>query len=196
MALTRKSLKAMGLTDEQVDSIIEAHTETVDALKEERDSYKADADKLAGVQKELDDAKKSAKDAPDYEALKKEYDEYKKGVEAEKTLQAKKTAFEEVVKDAGLSEKGIAKALKYADWGAIELTDAGKVKDASKHIKALKEEWADYVVTESEEGANTDTPPQSKGTNGAKMTKEEILKIKDTAERQKAMVENHELFGL
>lgn len=194
MALTRKSLKAMGLTDEQVDSIIEAHTETVDALKDERDRYKEDADKLAEVQKELDAAKKSAKNAPDYAALKKEYDEYKKSVEAEKALQAKKAAFEDVVKDAGLSEKGIAKALKYADWDSIELTDTGKVKDATKHIKALREEWSDYVVTESEKGADTDTPPENKG--GAKMTREEILAIKDTTERQKAMAENHELFGI
>lgn len=194
MALTRKSLKAMGLTDEQVDSIIEAHTETVDALKDERDRYREDADKLVDVQKELDAAKKSAKDAPDYAALKREYDEYKASVEAEKSLQAKKDAYAEIVKDAGLSEKGIAKALKYADWDSIELTDTGKIKDASKHIKALKEEWSDYVVTESEEGADTDTPPENKG--GAKMTREEILAIKDTAERQKAMAENHELFGI
>ena len=33
MALTRKALKAMGLTDEQVDSIIEMHTDTVDGWK-------------------------------------------------------------------------------------------------------------------------------------------------------------------
>lgn len=38
MALTRKSLKAMGLTDEQADSIIEMHTETMSALKEQRDT--------------------------------------------------------------------------------------------------------------------------------------------------------------
>lgn len=195
MALTRKSLKAMGLTDEQVDSIIEAHTETVNALKDERDNYREKAEKLDDVQKELDEAKKNAKDAPDYAALKKEYDEYKKSVEAEKSLQAKKDAYAEIVKDAGLSEKGVAKALKYADWAAIDLTADGKIKDASKHIKGLKEEWADYLVTEEEKGADTDTPPS--GSNHAgKMTKEEILNIKDTTERQKAMAENHELFGI
>ena len=57
MALTRKSLKAMGLTDEQVDSIIEMHTDTVDGLKEQVNTYKADAEKLPNVQKELDDLK-------------------------------------------------------------------------------------------------------------------------------------------
>ena len=57
MALTRKSLKAMGLTDEQVDSIIEMHSETVDGLKEQVKTYKADAEKLPSVQKEVDGLK-------------------------------------------------------------------------------------------------------------------------------------------
>lgn len=39
MSITRKSLKVMGLTEEQVDTIIEMHTETVNGLKE---SFKAD----------------------------------------------------------------------------------------------------------------------------------------------------------
>ena len=46
MSLTRKLLKGMGLTDEQVDTIIEAHTDTVDGLKEQVKTYKADAEKL------------------------------------------------------------------------------------------------------------------------------------------------------
>ena len=57
MALTRKLLKGMALTDEQVDTIIEAHTETTDGLKNQLSQYKADAEKLPGVQKELDDLK-------------------------------------------------------------------------------------------------------------------------------------------
>ena len=54
MALTRKLLKGMGLTDEQVDTIIEAHTDTVDGLKADVSKYKTDAEKLSDVQKELD----------------------------------------------------------------------------------------------------------------------------------------------
>ena len=34
MALTRKMLKAMGIEDEKADEIIDAHAETVDALKQ------------------------------------------------------------------------------------------------------------------------------------------------------------------
>ena len=49
MALTRRFLKGMGLTEEQVDTIIEAHTEVTDGLKEQINQYKADADKLVDV---------------------------------------------------------------------------------------------------------------------------------------------------
>ena len=57
MAFTRKFLKALGLTEEQVDSVVEAHTETVDGLKSQMAGYKADAEKLEDVQKKLDDLK-------------------------------------------------------------------------------------------------------------------------------------------
>ena len=43
MALTRKMLKAMGIEDEKIDQIIEAHTETTDPLTRERDVYSLDA---------------------------------------------------------------------------------------------------------------------------------------------------------
>ena len=35
MSLTRKLLRSMGIEDEKVDQIIEAHTEVTDALKKE-----------------------------------------------------------------------------------------------------------------------------------------------------------------
>ena len=57
MALTRKYLKAMGLEDDKIDQIIEAHTEVTTAIKADADRYKADAGKLAEVQAELDSLK-------------------------------------------------------------------------------------------------------------------------------------------
>ena len=55
MALTRKLLKGMGLTDEQVDTIIEAHTETTEGLKEQVNTYKTDAAKVPGLEKKIRD---------------------------------------------------------------------------------------------------------------------------------------------
>ena len=190
MALTRKFLKALGIEDEKIDQIIDAHTESVDALKQ----YKADAEKLPALQQELDDLKAKGDNGlqKKYDDLKAEYDQYKADVQAKETLSKNKEAFTEVAKDAGLSEKGLSKALKYADWDKIELDKDGNVKDAKDHIKELREEWAEYVVKESTEGADTSHPSNKGGTTT--MTKDEILKIKDTTERQKAMAENFDLF--
>lgn len=56
MAVTRKFLKALGIEDEKIDEIIEAHTEVTEALKKERDSYKADAEEVGELRKKVKDA--------------------------------------------------------------------------------------------------------------------------------------------
>ena len=62
MALSRKMLRAMGIEDEKIDQIIEAHTESIDALKEQRDQYKADAEKLPALQKKLEELEAAGDD--------------------------------------------------------------------------------------------------------------------------------------
>ena len=101
---------------------------------------------------------------------------------------------QKIAKDAGLSEAGIAKAVKYSDLSGIELDEKGGVKDSKALLKSLREEWPEYIVKESTQGADTGYPPVSASGKSYK-TKEEIFAIKDTAERQKAIAENHELFG-
>ena len=180
MALTRKLLSGMGLNEEQIDTIIEAHTDTVDGLKADVIKYKGDAEKLPGIQAE--------------------FDAYKKDVAAKEAHAAKEKAFRAILKDANLSEKGIEKAIKYAEWDKIEIEADGKLKGASAHVKAAKEEWSEYVTTTTTTGANTSTPPANNGS--AKMTRAEIYKKDDkgryvmsTSERQKALAENPDLMN-
>ena len=47
MALTRKFLESFGLSGSEVDTIIAAHAQTVDALKEQRDGFRAQAEQSA-----------------------------------------------------------------------------------------------------------------------------------------------------
>ena len=202
MSLTRKMLKAMGIEEEKIDQIIEAHSETVDSLKADRDSYKEDAEKLKDVQKELDDLKAKGDDGwkEKHDRLKDEFDKYKTDVQEKETKAAKEAAYRSILKDANLSEKGIEKAVKYADWDKIELDAGGKLKGANDHIKAVREEWAEYVTTTTTTGAKTSTPPANNG--GTKLTKAEIYARDEhgryklsTAERQKALAENPELLN-
>lgn len=196
MALTRKFLTALGIEAEKIEEIITAHTETVDALKEQRDAYKTDAEKLPAVQKELNNLKAET-DGQDswklkYDAVKEEFDNYKTEQKQKETEAAKRTAYRQLLKDAGVSEKRIDSVLRVSKLDDLKLDKEGKITDADKVTNTIKEEWADFISTEGTKGADTATPPNN---SGSKMSKEEILKIKDTSARQKAMAENHELFG-
>lgn len=196
MALTRKFLSALGIEADKIEEIITAHTETVDALKEQRDTYKADAEKLPEVQKELTKLKADTEGQDSwklkYDAVKEEFDTYKNEQKAKETEAAKRTAYKQLLKDTGVSEKRLDAVLRVSKLDDIKLDKDGKIVDSNKVADAIKEEWADFISTEGTKGAETATPPNN---SGSKMSKEEILKIKDTSARQKAMAENHELFG-
>lgn len=127
-----------------------------------------------------------------YEALKEEFDEFKTGVETEKSNNTKKSAYKALLKEVGISDKHVESVAKLAELDKIKLDKDGKIEDADNLKKSLKEEWADFIVTDGKEGAGTATPPSNNG--GGKKTKEEIYAIKDTAARQQAMLENKELF--
>lgn len=194
MSLTRKMLKGMGLTEEQIDTIIEAHTDTVNALKDERDQYKDDAGKLPGVQKELDDLKKKAGEGFEqkYNDLKKEYEDYKKDQQDKADRAAVSDAYKEMLKEAGVSEKRIPAVMRVADLSGVKLDKDGNIKDKDKLVESVKEEWSDFIQAKGAKGADTKTPPDN---NGGTLTKDDILKIKDAGERQQKIAENHELFG-
>lgn len=185
MALTRKFLSALGIEAEKVDEIISAHAETVDGLKEQLKTAKEAADKLPEVERERDSLKKAAEKSGDIVKLQKEFDDYKAKVEEERTADKKRAVLTKIAKDAGLSEAGIAKALKYTDLNGVELDENGEAKDAKALLKSLKDEWPEYIQTTRTEGARTPNPPQNNGGKAVK-TKAEILAIKDTAERQAA----------
>lgn len=169
MALSRRMLKAMGIEEEKIEQIIEAHAETVDTLKEQRDTFKADADKLAEVQKELDEAKKSLENAGKdsykvkYEAIKEEFEKYKTDVENKEKHTAKESAYREMLKAAGISEKRIDSVLKVSDVDSVELDENGKIKDNDKLTESIKTEWADFITEEGTKGANVPTPPAKGG---------------------------------
>lgn len=195
MALTRSMLKGMGLTGEQIDTIIDAHAETVEGLKEERDSYKANSEKLKDAEKEIEALKSAGDDGwkEKHDAVKKEFDAYKEEIASKEAKAAKEKAYRDVLKDANLNEKGIEKAVKYADWDAIEL-EGEAIKDAKNLIKAAKEEWAEYVVKTNAGGAKVPTPINTGGTGGTYNSKADVMAITDRAERRKAIAENPHLF--
>lgn len=129
-----------------------------------------------------------------YDKLKNEFDTYKGEQEAKETRTQKQDAYKEILKKAGIPEKRFAVILKTVDLDDLKLSSDGKLENQDKVEKSVKEEWSDFIVTTQETGVNSANPPANSG-GKTTMTKKEIMEIKDTAERQKAIAENHELFG-
>lgn len=175
MALTRKLLKGMGLTEEQVDTIIEAHTDTVDGLKADMSKYKTDAEKLPSVQKELDDLKAAGDGGykEKYEKEHKAFEDFKADQTAKEAKATKEKALRGLLTKLGISEKRQDTIVKVTDLDRYEM-DGENIKDADNAEKALKEEWADFIPTTTTTGANTSTPPANNG--GTVKTKEEIYR--------------------
>ena len=162
MSLTRKLLKGMGLTDEQVDTIIEAHTDTVDGLKEQVKTYKADAEKLPNVQKELDELKAAGdggweEKAKDFE---KKYNDLVAENKNKETKAAKESAAKAFFESKGITGNSLEIAMRgsSAEIAALDL-DGEKIKDSSALDALVNGTFKALVSTTTTKGANIPNPP-------------------------------------
>lgn len=200
MAVTRSFLKGMGLTDEQVGAIIEEHTNTVNGLKEARDTYKADAEKLTAVQKQLDDLKANSGDdwKEKYNTLKKTFDDFKTEAASQAKAEKVKAAYAQLLKDANVDSKRIDAILKITDMSGMSLDESGKLVDADKLSESIKSEWGAFIQTTGVKGSSVETPPENH--SGTTVTRADVY-AKDehgryklsTAERQKMLTEHPEI---
>lgn len=200
MAVTRKFLEGMGLSDAQISAIIEEHTNSVNGLKEARDQYKADAEKLVEVQKKLDTLQANNGDdwKNKYETLKKTFDDYKAEAVNRENTEKVKSAYTQLLKDANVDSKRIDAILKITDLSGEKLDDSGKLVNAEKLVETIKADWSAFIQTSGTKGTNVETPPENHG--NATLTRADIYARDDhgrykmsTSERQKALSEHPEL---
>lgn len=199
MALTRSLLKALGLNDEQISSIIEAHTDTIKGLQSSLKTAEEKANKLDSVEKELNEIKATNSGREDfkskYENEHTAFEKYKSEITAKETRTAKETAVKAYFEEKNIVGKNQAIAMRgvKSDIDKLILDDQGKIKDTTSLDELIKGDYAGLISTTKIKGANTPNPPANTGSG--KMTKEQIFAIADDVERQKAIAENHELFN-
>ena len=186
-------------TDEIENQLVALHLGVVDPLKDDVTRYKADAEKLPGVQKELDDLKGKGDDGykEKYESEHKAFEEYKSSVAAEKTTAAKEKALETALKKVGIADKRLQSVARLCKGDGLldklELDEKGAIKDSDKLETSLKEFYSDYIVTTSTQGANTANPPAGNGGSGS-ITAEAFKKM-GYAERLKLYKESPEQYA-
>lgn len=200
MALTRKMLKGMGLTEEQIDTIIEGHDETVSGLKDKITELTGKANQADALKKERDDLQKKIDDASGGTDWKAEYDKLKADTEAKETASKVKTAYRQLLIDAHVDPDMIDTVMDATRFDDKKLDKDGKtLKDADKLTEGITSKWSKFIVTEGTKAPPIKTPPEGKPTP---MTREEIW-AKDekgryklsTEQRQKALVEHPELMN-
>ena len=159
----RSFLKSLGLDDDHIQAVMDAHLDVVNEITADRDKYKTEAGKIPDLQKQLEDAQKAGKDdsGKDYKQL---YDDLVASNAAEKARAAKATGYKSLLKAAGVAEKFWPLILKAntADIDKIEL-DGEKVKGEEDLVKGLKESLKSYISETHEENPNVDTPPNGGG---------------------------------
>ena len=186
MALKRDMLKAMGLSEEQINSIISEHTASIDGIKSGYDN------RISALETEIESVKTAKADSDKLLTdTNKAFDDYKAEITAKESNRAKAKAYRNMLSEIGISDKRMDSIMRVTDLSNVELEN-GEIKDADKLRESVKAEWSEFIPTPSVVGANITNPPTNVG--GAKMTKDEIFKIADPIKRQKAIADNIELF--
>ena len=167
MSITRKMLKGMGLTEDQQDTILEPHTETVNEIKAERDRLKADAEKLPGVQKQLDDLKAAGDGGykEKFEKERKDFEDYKADITAKETKAAKEKAVRAYFESKNITGANLDLAMRGCgtEMAALEM-DGEKIKDTTSLDALLTGTYKGLISTSKTKGANPANPPANSPT--------------------------------
>lgn len=178
MALTkaqvREILSAAGVSTENMETavskIIDGHVTSINALREDINTlkenvaaYKADAEKLPAVQKELDELKGGEDWHQKYEKEHSDFKAYKDQIAA-KTAEEQKTNLyiEQVLKPAGVDDKRIKSIMRLTDLSKVVVKD-GKIDGVDDLISGAKSEWSDFIPVESTKHTDPSTPPGNPG---------------------------------
>lgn len=169
MALTRKMLRAMGIEDEKADEIIEAHAETVDALKAKAQEAGDGAGKAEELAKQAEQLKKEleeAQKAGDPDGLKAKYDKeheafeaYKAEVSAKEADREKRGLYRKLLVDAGVGQRHVDAVLRASDLSKVTVKD-GALEGADELARGIRDEWGDLIPGTSTQGAEPATPPK------------------------------------
>lgn len=211
----RRTLIAAGISDENIDKalndLISLHVSVVDPLKENNDELKHETAKLTEVQAELEKVKKDLETANKtietankedykgkYEKANADLEKLKNDYATKETVANQKSVLKGGLKAAGYSDASQRLIVNRSDYASkIEFDKDGNATNLDAIIKDIQADgdfsgFTPKVETEKHTPAN---PPANSGGKNS-ISWDDIDKIKDTAERQKAMIENMESLGI
>lgn len=165
-------------TDEIATGLVNLHRGVVDALKDELDAakqeatqYKAEADKVAGLQKDLDDLKKDDWKTR-YENEKKAHDDYRAQVTRDAEVVKVKAAYRKLLTEEKISEKALESILNATDYSEMKLKEDGTLDNLEGLKKEIGEKWAGFRAVTRQRGEKVDNPKGGAGGGGDNSTRD------------------------
>ena len=178
--------------EEKEQQIMDGHIAVTDGIKDDRDRWKAEADKAADLQQQLDGIKNGENWQEKFEKEHEAFESFKKQMEHDAESAKVEAAYRKLLTDEGISTKRLDAIMKVTDLSNVKLDKDGNLDKLDDLKKTINDEWGEFKTTVTEKGAVVEKPLK---TGKATKTKEEIFAIEDKDERLKAIQENHELFG-
>ena len=200
-----EDLKEKGFTDEQIKLIFAENGKDIKALQDEVKNLTAERDKWRGQAEAAENTLKGF-EGKDFDKMTEEVNKWKKAAEESEANYAKKIA-ERDFNDALTAEiskmkftSEAAKKAVVADIKAANLTmKDGKILGLGDLIEQIKTTDASAFVDEKQEELEQGKAKFTGGMGapgaGSTMTKEDIMKIKDSVERQNAIKAHMDLFA-
>lgn len=169
MAFKRQEIREIlgeAYTDEIADKLVSLHRGVVDPLKDDLDAarrdatkYKAEADKVPGLQKDLDEAKKGEDWKDRYEKEHQSFEDYKTKIARDAETAKVQAAYKKLLIEEKISEKTLDAVMAATDYSGMKLKDDGTLDGVEDLKKAIDTKWGSFKVSQRQRGRDVETPP-------------------------------------
>jgi len=197
--MNREELKELGLTDEQIESVMKAHGTVVNTTKQELSDVTSERDALKETVKDRDAQLNTLKDV-DPEKLKKEIADLQAANESkdnEHAAEMKNVQLSNAIKLAlanNVHDVDVASTL--IDKEKLVIGADGAIVGLDEQVNALKESKSYLFVQDPKPpgGPQIFAGGNPNGGGNGPVTKEQIMQEKDDIKRQELITQNSHLF--
>lgn len=175
MAFKRSDIREIlgeAYTDDIATKLVSLHLGVVDPLKDDLASanrsaerYKTEADKVPGLQKELEGFKNGEDWKAKYEKEHSAFEDYKGQVARDAEVAKVKAAYKKLLTEEKISEKTLDAVMNATDYSKMKLKEDGTLDGIEDLKKDIDTRWGGFKVSTRQRGERVDNPPRGNDGN-------------------------------